>query len=807
MSEPIPVVTGTGIICSVGCNADEVWSSLTKGISGLAPLTVCHSARHGTAPVGEIKTDIDNLCGKTIRGSRTDKLAYIATKQVIANSQLEDPSLRDKFRIGLLIGNTVGGILGTERFLHGLLHENTSRYGMLRYHECASATDLCAGEFNCTGPTTTISTACSGGAMAIAMAAELIKTGESDVIIAGGCDSLCQLTVNGFGSLLLLDPEGCRPFDENRVGISLGEGAAMLAIESEQSAKERGVPILAYLTGWGYSCDAFHATAPSPEGEGAYAAMKMALKRAKLSTTSISHINAHGTGTPGNDLAETKAIRHLFGSNLPPILSTKGFFGHTLGASGAIDAVVCIKSIECGGPPASARFETIDPEIGFAPVKEHGSEKQNHILNNAFGFGGNNVSLVFSNPENTTNLSSNSTDISAGQMTPATDRKQEFTISGIGMVVPLGSELQSIFAACTPNGAEPFMKDIQEPFPQKRMPVYSCPDDFGAKDEIPARRRRRLERIQQMTIVAANRSCQNVPLDDIEKDRISVAIGTGLGASTATAAFVEPFVADENIAPSPQKFTNAVHNALASQVALEMTARGLNSTITHRETSFESALWHGTQELAEGNSDYSIIGAADELTPYLLSAGIHWGWWNETTPAIKPLSSNVSNRQKALPGEGATVFCLTLPENADNAIAIISAVSTGRFTLNEESEIDADLETKWIESALARNGKTLNDIDIILSGANGDLQLDTMYSDVVEAINRKAKKKIRHGCYKHLCGEHHSASAFGMAMAAGLVSGQIAPATLLADEGDCKAVLLYTISPKGTHAISCITKP
>ena len=801
MRRQVPVVTGTGIICSVGCDSDSVWSSLTSGHSGLQPLSLLRSNRHGHAPVGEITVDIDSLCGGAIRGSRSDKLALIAANQALAHAGLKGSVATIGARAGVVLGATVGGVLGTERMLNGIARRNQRRYGALRYHECASTADLCARELGCLGPTTTVSTACSGAAMAIAMAGSMIETGTADLMIAGGCDSLCRLTIDGFGSLLLLDPDGCRPFDANRAGISLGEGAAVLIIESEQSAAARGAPVLARLTGWGCSCDAFHATAPDSEGRGARLAMARALRCAGLNPSLIDHINAHGTGTPGNDLAEAKAIRHLFGESIPPVLSTKGLLGHTLGASGAVDAVICIKSLERGGPPMSMRFETLDPDIGFAPVRSPGTEPQFHVMSNAFGFGGNNVSLIFSRVDSTT----------AGRVsrrtTPQPEITHRFPITGIGVVTPMGNLLQSVFADCSADGAETSLREIASPLPPDRVRVYCCSDDFGAREVIKPGRRRRLERIQLMTLVAAAESCRNTSLESVDRDRICVAMGTGLGSAAATAAFLEPVIIDDNAVPSPQKFTNAVHNALASQVALEMCARGLNSTITHREISFESALWHGTQELATGNADTAIVGGADELTPYLLSAGARWGWWNEDTPSVRPLSNNLSRRQRAVPGEGAVVCCLRRDDCNNNALAEVSCTAFGRFARNEQHEIDAAREAEWIENVLANQGVSLQQVDMVLSGANGRDSLDNMYVAVLTAIGQRAGGKIRHGCYKHLCGEYHTASAFGLVMAVGLVSGHVSPADLLASPGDCRVVLLYTLSPEGTRAITCVCQP
>ncbi len=797
MSGRAPVVTGTGLICSVGNNSDAVWTALVQGTPGLGPLTLLRSPRHGSAPVGEIKDDVDRLAGH-LRGSRTDKLAWFAARQALIEAGLEARIGNLGPRVGVVMASTVGGVLKTEQFLVKLLHHHRARYGLLRHHECASVTDLCAREFQCFGPTTSISTACSGGAMAIAMAARMIESGDADIMVAGGSDSLCKLTVNGFGSLMLLDPDGCRPFDANRAGISLGEGAGALIIESEASAAARGAPVQARLSGWGYSCDAFHATAPEPEGRGACQAMSGALHCAGLEPQAINHINAHGTGTPGNDLAEAKAIQSLFGDTVPPLLSTKGLIGHTLGASGAIDAVLAIKSLAHGGPPPSAGFTTPDPAIGLVPVQRAGTTPQNHVLSNAFGFGGNNVSLVFSRP-------SSGAPRDDAPVPSATSTARVLRVTGIGIVAALGHDLKTVFARCTPQGADSNLREITAPLPPARVRVYSCPEDFGAKAELKAGRRRRLERVQQMAVVAAKRSCPESALAKIADERICVAMGTGLGCTEATAKFVEPIIEDEAGVPSPQKFTNAVHNALASQVAIEVTARGLNSTATHRDISFESALWHAVQEIKTNRSDVAFVGGADEITPYLLSAGSRWGWWSEDSLLLKPLSNNLAAPQRAIPGEGAVVFCIDATGGDTAALAEICAVACGRFAMDAAGQIDSKNEATWIESRLAAHNIALSDIDMIISGANGEPVLDARYVAVVQALGRRSgAANIRHGTYKHLCGDYHSASAFGMAMAVGVVSGHVSPKALLATDGACRLVLLYTLSDDGTRAMTCV---
>ena len=367
----------------------------------MGPLTLFASTRYGAHPVGQVREDVDRLA-KGIRGSRSDKLGWLASREALEQAGVDPDTKIAPERRGVLLGSTVGGMLGTEQFMTRLLREQRRRFGALRFHECAGVADVCARLLGARGPCATVSTACSAGAMAIAAAAELIRAGEADLMLAGGSDSLCRLTLNGFGSLLLLDPSGCRPFDARRAGISLGEGAAMLVLEAEETARARGARILARLTGWGASCDAWHTTAPHPEGRGAFAAMQKALERAGLQPADIDFVCAHGTGTPDNDAMEAKALRRLLGDRIPPVASVKRFFGHTLAASGAIKAVVCVQALQEQHIPGNPGFEQSDPALGREPVRRFQPWALSHLLSNSFGFGGNNVVLVLTKADTET---------------------------------------------------------------------------------------------------------------------------------------------------------------------------------------------------------------------------------------------------------------------------------------------------------------------------------------------------------------------------------------------------------------------
>jgi 3-oxoacyl-(acyl-carrier-protein) synthase len=364
-----------GIVSAAGRGADVTAAALREGRSGLGRLTLFDSPRCGDLPVAEV-------LGVEAR-PRALALARLALEEVC------DRAL--PARTGLAVGMTVGGMPESEEEAARLLRGETVDEAVWTRHECGYVTHALADEFGLQGPRLTVSNACASGAEAIACAAELLADGHADAMIAGGVDALCRLTLNGFASLLAVDPEGCRPFDRDRCGMSLGEGAAWVVLRRVPDATDP----LALLAGHGNSCDAYHATAPEPDGRGAEAAMRGAL--AGLDPASVDYINAHGTGTPDNDRAEGRALQRVFGS-VPPFSSTKRVFGHTLGAAGAIEAVASVLCITEGFLPPNPGFSTADPECKVVPLRACEQSRPRVVLSNSFGFGGNNSVLCLSAP-------------------------------------------------------------------------------------------------------------------------------------------------------------------------------------------------------------------------------------------------------------------------------------------------------------------------------------------------------------------------------------------------------------------------
>ncbi|MCX7805863.1 MAG: beta-ketoacyl-[acyl-carrier-protein] synthase family protein [Planctomycetota bacterium] len=735
-------VTGMGIVTAAGIGKAAVWRAVGEGVSGLRPLSLFPSERCRGVPVGEVREDLPSL-GAPPRASRGDQMAFLAGCEALEEAGLtgprtaagrggpgraegsgaaaggvEWPGGRD--RIGIILGATVGGMLDSEEFATRLARRGEFLPMLLRHHEVSSSVDLCAGVFGIGGPCAAISTACSSSALAIAAAACAIEAGEADAMLAGGADSLCRLTVHGFDSLLLLDRAGCRPFDAGRAGLSIGEGAAVLVLEAEEAALARGARILARLSGWGATCDAYHVTAPRPDGDGALAAMRQAIEMAGIEPGDIGYVNAHGTGTKDNDLAEARALRALFRDGLPPVSSTKGFFGHVLGGSGAIEAVVSVMALLHGRLPPNAGFSRLDPEIGFEPLTAFAEARPRHVLSNSFGFGGNNVALVFSHPSEPVRRGGvRSAAVAAeaaaagsvpgasaaagagatGYSRPAgseskpgnvraagrgggpetgggkprrdteraaavrgsgscgspagTSGPLRLAVVGLASAGPVGTCADAIRSAAR-CGVRPSVEEIGPPLPRARMLALRW-NDREAEGELAPARRRRLNRLQQMAVIAARR-CLRGASEMLggglpSPDGIAIAVGTGLGCLGDTSDFLMNLIANDEKAPMPAKFVRSVHNSLSAEVAIEIGARGPNSAPTQHEISFEAALWQVSCLLAGGAAELAVAGAGDEISPCVLALGRHWRWWpgSEIADGVPPAFAAEQAASPAVP--------------------------------------------------------------------------------------------------------------------------------------------------------------
>jgi 3-oxoacyl-[acyl-carrier-protein] synthase-1 len=390
-------VAGVGVISAIGNSVEETLHSFTNNLSGIGGITLFDSVHKGVLPVGEVKLsnkELEIKLGTKRDLTRTALLGIHAAREAIRSSRIDV----NKWRTGLISATTVGGMDKTEEFFVDF--SSDSKKGRLRKvvnHECGSTTEVIADDLRVRSFISTINTACSSSVNAIAFGARLINHGLLDVVVAGGTDALTKFTLNGFNSLMILDQKECRPFDASRNGLNLGEGAGFLVLISDRVKKENNVNTMGYIGGYANTNDAFHQTASSPEGRGSFSAMQKALMMSGLTPNDIDYINLHGTGTLNNDLSEGTAVMRLFGERYPRLSSTKAFTGHTLGASGGIEAVFSMMAIgyQCVFP--NLRFEKPIPEIGLIPQQQfEAGINISHVMSNSFGFGGNCSSMIFS---------------------------------------------------------------------------------------------------------------------------------------------------------------------------------------------------------------------------------------------------------------------------------------------------------------------------------------------------------------------------------------------------------------------------
>jgi len=390
-------ITGMGIISAIGSTVEENFHALINKKAAISTIENIATIHSNVIKVGEIKLS-NNQLEEQLRlppdnnFSRTAMLGSIAAIQAAAGAGITDIN---EYPTGLVSATSVGGMDMTERFFYDFQEsEKNRRY--IEAHDAGDSSHKIAGQLGLKGIVTTISTACSSAANAIMFGARLIKSGKLDRVIVGGTDALSKFTINGFKTLMILSDTDNAPFDKNRKGLNLGEAAAYLVLESDELVSKYNKKVLAYLSGYGNANDAYHQTASSETGEGAFLAMQKALHISGLKAQDIDYINAHGTATPNNDLSEGRALIRAFGGEVPDFSSTKPYTGHTLAAAAAIEAVYSVLALQNNIVFPSLNFNTPMEEFNLIPQTELKEKEINHVLSNSFGFGGNCSTLIFS---------------------------------------------------------------------------------------------------------------------------------------------------------------------------------------------------------------------------------------------------------------------------------------------------------------------------------------------------------------------------------------------------------------------------
>ena len=392
-------IAGIGAISAIGQNVAETLESLKTSKHGVGPLEYIDTIYKDKIPFAEVKKTNDELkaqlgipAEKVI--TRTSLFGMIAAGEAVKNSGLD----LSNYRCGIVSATSVGGMDLSERFYDEFYADNSAgNIEGIKGHDCADSTEHIADYLGIKDYLATISTACSSSANSIMFGSRLIKNDIVDVVVAGGTDSLTRFTLNGFNTLMILDKNHCKPFDANRAGLNLGEGAGFVVLVSEKILKDLIKKPLAEVKGYGNANDAYHQTASSPEGQGAFLAMTKALEVSGLQPCDIDYINVHGTGTGNNDLSEGVAMKRIFGDHIPLFSSTKPFTGHTLGAAGGVEAVISVLAIQNKLIFPNLNFLEPMPELGISPVTKLTEPcRVENVLSNSFGFGGNNSTLIIS---------------------------------------------------------------------------------------------------------------------------------------------------------------------------------------------------------------------------------------------------------------------------------------------------------------------------------------------------------------------------------------------------------------------------
>ncbi len=550
-------ITGAGIISAIGNNKEMTLTSLREGKSGIGVMRHLQSC-HKELPVGEVSLTEDELKAMTgiaqgVETSRTTLLGIEAVRQALDEAKVKK---QEGKRITFISGTTVAGMDITEKNFNQASSGEAEDYTFIRQHECGYCTEAIARHFGIFDECTTISTACSSAANAIALGARMLREGKTDIVVAGGAEALSRFHLNGFNSLMILDHEQCRPFDASRKGLNLGEGAGYIVMESEESAESRGVAPLAYVTGYGNACDAFHQTASSDDGEGAYLAMSEAIRMAGIFSYDIQYVNAHGTGTPSNDKSESAALRRVFGEALPCISSTKSATGHTTSASGGIETVICLIAMRHGIIPANIGWVNADAEC-ITPEKEVTGKQIDNVMCNSFGFGGNDTSVI---------ISRNAVDIKEPSSTYEVETAAMVTISE-------ESELSEI------------------------------------RDYVKPMEARRMGKLAKGAMLSSLKALKSAGID--VPDAIVTATRFGCLENTERQLLQMKESGEEEI--SPTLFMQSTHNTIGSAIAIKLGCHGYNITYSHGEQSLEWAIRDAEQLIRSGKCKNVLVGSHDEM--------------------------------------------------------------------------------------------------------------------------------------------------------------------------------------------------
>lgn len=542
------VVTGIGVVSALGFGKEATLNALLHEQSGIAAPMVLPTM-HRECPVGEVRLSNDALkerlgLSRDTLMPRTSLLGLTAVREALA-----DAGVSDTHDVPFVNGTTVGGMDITEqRWREREAHAQT----IVTHHTAGASTEAIAGQTGPFATQQTISTACSSALNAVMTGCNMLRTSACTQVLAGGAESLSLFHFNGFRALQILSDDVCRPFAATRKGLNLGEGAAYVLLETEESAMQRGATIYGYIAGYGNACDAFHQTASSDNGEGAYRAMQQALLMAHVAPSAVDYINAHGTATPNNDAAEYAAMQRLFGRQIPAYSSTKGFTGHATSAAGSIELVISLLALQHGFVPASLHIDTPMPDT-TAPVQHALHKDLRFVLCNSFGFGGNDSSMLLSR---------------------------------------MPAELTQVDGVCQVRTLADVCLTEQADYKQYLSPMQA----------------RRLTPALRQLVVAARQALEQAHIETPD----AIITATDLGCICHSVGLLDQLTDEGEDSLSPTLFMQSTHNTPSSLIAILLHAHGYNCTYSHGASSYEQAMDDARRQISLGMISNALVLWFDE---------------------------------------------------------------------------------------------------------------------------------------------------------------------------------------------------
>ena len=733
-------VTGIGVVSPLARTAGATMDRLLRGDRAFRRLTLFElpDAR------SSIAAEIDGLSAAEVAPpdelegwSRTDAMAVHAAREALAMAGVEPA----KTAVDLIVGATTGGMFETEDLLAHLSSDPSAIRPIHRMisHPLTAPADhvsAAAGPFR---RVRTVCSACSSGATAVLLGAAWIRLGRSSRVLAGGADGLCRLTYSGFAALGALDPAPCRPFDRARMGLSLGEAASFLVLESEASARARGATPLAELRGWALGSEGHHITNPERDGRTAARVMASALARGGLTPSDVDYVNAHGTATPHNDVMEASALRACFGEHAArvPVSTVKGQIGHTLGAAGALEAAVTVLAIARGAIPPTVGLVDVDPECDLAHVREARDASIRAALSNSFGFGGMDAVLAFTAPG------------AFPEPPPLTPR--DVVITGVATVGPLG--VHGV------DGTRAYLAEGPAPEPGRIA--------FTTGDHLDLARARRLDRTgrlgttaMQRALVEAGSPSGTVP-PIATPERVGAILGASFGNVDASTEYLKRIHEKGAKFASPADFPNLLPSSPVGHASIYLRLHGAAFSVSDLNVTAESAMTTALELIAADEADALLAGSVEETSPMI-------------EHCLGPVCEGITSRGPR--SEGAVV---ALFEAAPNAAArrarILARVAWWTSWREPGSPIFEGLPAPT-EGALVLAGRLPSRATDVLRGTSWE-------AVPVRALAPRA-------------GDHEGAGGFAVAAAAAAIAKDGVPSTLIVGRALGRGYALLLTAPE-----------